>query len=223
MSVLALDMRADAALRIGDPNMTRVKPEQWTLFYNDSCRQLCEKCDVLQFRATFDLTTEQVYPYPEEMTVLTRLEVNLDPTGTPLSWVPLDEKREDEFRAQTRGLYPTATVPDSYLAEQNWFWLLPAPEASIVGGGRVSYFGLPARVPDIVDTTLFELPEICQDYVISRMVIFAKAARNRLVEAAADLQAWKDDTEGLGDRMLDRAKDRPSTIAPRRRRYAGMR
>lgn len=211
----------DAALKIGDPNKTRVSPSEWALFYNQSARELCEKADVLQYRSTFNLTTEALYPYPDEMTTMARLEVTETPSDAD-SYRIVNEKFEDEFRALTSNRYPTATIPDFYFADRIGFYLIPRPEATIAEGGRITYFGLPDRIFDVTTAT-YQLPEFTQDYVLRRMVVYGKTARHRIDEANAELQQWYADVEGLQDKVEDRSNDRRSSLRPRRSPYAGMR
>lgn len=211
----------DAARKVGDPNKTRITPDDWVLFYNQSARELCEKADVLQFCAKFDLTTERRFPYPDEMTQATRISVTETPDD-PDSYHYLTEKFEDEWRAETNRRYPSATTPEHYFAEVGGFYLLPRATALIASGMEITYFGIPDRIFDLSIAT-YQLPHMTQDYVIRRMVVYGKTARNRLVEADSELKQWYADLEGLQDRMEDRANDRRSSIAPRRNRYAGMR
>lgn len=220
-SVLVSYMVNDAALAIGDPNKARVKNSDWISFYNRSARELCEKADVLQYRAIFNLGTQALYPYPDEMVALSRIEVNETPTDDD-AWRPLDELFEDEFRSRTTGRYPTATIPDSYFADQGGFYLIGRPEAAITGAGRMIFFGLPDRITDVTTAT-FQLIDIAQDYVTRRMIVYGLKARNRHAEAASELSQWYADVEGLQDNLEDRAKDRRSSIRPRRSPYAGMR
>ncbi len=65
--------------------------------------------------------------------------------------------------------------------------------------------------------------DLAQDYLIRRMVIHGLTARNRLVEAQAQLQNWMTDLTGLQDKLADRSEDRRSSMAPRRNRLQGMR
>lgn len=221
MALLVTYLVDDAARKIGDPNKQRVQNADWLLFYNQSGRELCEKANVLQYRATFDLGAQALYPYPDEMTQLARVEINETPSNAD-SWRFLKERFEDEFRAETDVLYPTATIPERYFADKVGFYLMPRPTATIVGGGRMTYYGLPDRLFDLVGAN-FQLPEFTQDYVIRRMVVYGKTARNRLTEASAELSQWYADIEGLQDKMEDRSDDRRSSMRPRRNPYSGMR
>jgi hypothetical protein len=211
----------DAALKIGDPSRTRVQNPDWVLFYNQSARELCQKADVLRCRGVFDLSTEDAYPYPSDMTQMTGIEVTETPAD-PDSWRWLDESFEDEFRSEVDGHYPSATLPERYFADKTWFFVIPRCTAAIVGGARISHFKIPARISDLAVAT-YELPEFTQDYVIRRMVIYAKFARNRIVEADAELKQWYADVEGLTSKIDDRSNDRRSGIRQSRDRYRGMR
>jgi hypothetical protein len=211
----------DAARKIGDPNKTRVQLADWTLFYNQSTRELCQKADVMQYRATFNLGTQAAYKYPDEMTTMTALEVTETPSDGD-SWRFLTEKFEDEWRSEVSSRYPSATLPQHYFADKLGFFLVPRPTAAITGGGRITYFGLTDRIFD-TQTADFQLPEFCQDLVVRRMVIHGLMARNRLVQAEGELKVWYADVGDLGDAMEDRARDRRSSIRPRVNRMAGMR
>lgn len=210
----------DAALGIGDPNKTRVKLDEWVLFYNQAARRFCEKANVLRYRWKFDLNATAEYPDPAGMTVMTKIEVTQTPEN-PDSWSDLKEMFEDEFREHVAGSYPTQDLPTHYFKDADSFFLIPRPVNKIVLGGRVNGFGLPDRVFDVSET--FVLPLFTQDYVSRRMQIYAKVARNRLAEAAADLREWDADMEMFMDKVDDRSRDRVSSIAPRKNRYAGMR
>lgn len=220
-SVLVSYLVDDAARAIGDPRKTRVSLDDWESFYNRSARELCEKANVLQYRSKFNLGTQALYPYPDEMVVLSRIEINETPTDDD-AWRPLDEKFEDEFRALTTGRYPTGTIPDSYFSDQGGFYLIPRPEAAITEAGRMIFFGLPDRISDIATAT-FQLIDVAQDYVTRRMIVYGLKARNRHSEAASELAQWFADVEGLADKLEDRAQDRRSSIRPRRSAYSGMR
>lgn len=220
MSTLVNYLIADAAQTIGDPNKQRVTSDQWLLFYNQALRKLCEKANVLRLRSLFSLEADADYTYPPEMTVMTGMEVT-DTPGDPDSWRECKEMFEDEFRERVSSRYPNATLPTHYFATSGWFSLIPRPTAEIIYGARITYFGLPVRVVDLT-TALLETPDFTQDYVSRRMVISADEARNRLVEAKAALELWEAEVQGLQDKFDDRSQDRPSTIAPRRNRFAGM-
>lgn len=220
MSLLVSNLVNDAAVKIGDPNQVRVRSSDWLLFYNQSVRELCEKADVMQYRADFNLGTQALYPYPDEMTTMARLEVTETPSDAD-SWRIVTEKFEDEFRAMTTTRYPVGSLPDHYFADKVGFYLIPRPAVAIVGGGRTTYFGLADRITDTATAT-YQLPEFTQDYVVRRMTIYGKMARHRITEANAELEQWFADVEGLMDKMEDRSKDRRSSLAPRRNRYAGM-
>src|SRR3989304_4791231 len=146
----------DAALKIGDPKKTRVTNPEWTLFYNQSARERVEKADVMQYRATFNLTTEELYPYPAEMTQMARLEATETPSDK-FSFREVTEKFEDEFRQMTSGRYPDSTIPEHYFADKTGFYLIPRPTAFIAAAGRITYFGLPDRIFDAT-VAIFPLP-----------------------------------------------------------------
>lgn len=211
----------EAANKFGDPNKTRVNGPLWLTFFNESTRELSTKADIAQYRDSFTLGTNPIYPFPDAMVHMVRLEVNEQPVTDPVGWRIVEEIFEDEWRARTSTRYPSATIPDAYFVEKGWFWLIPAPEAPITNGAIITYFGLPDRATDPLST--YQLPEFTQDYIIRRMVIHAKFARNRIVEGQADLKLWYDDVEGLQDKMDDRSSDRRSNIRPRRNLIAGMR
>jgi hypothetical protein len=220
-SVLVSYMVDDAARAIGDPNKTRVSNADWTSFFNRSARELCEKANVLQYRSIFNLGTQALYPYPDEMVVLSRIEINETPTNDD-TWRPLDEKFEDEFRSLTTNTYPTGTVPDSYFSDQGGFYLIPRPAAALADAGRMIFFGLPDRISDVTTAT-FQLIDIAQDYVTRRMIVYGLKARNRHVEAQSELAQWFTDVEGLQDKLEDRSHDRRSSLRPRRAPMFGMR
>jgi len=221
MSLPVIYLINDCAEMIGDPNKVRVTLGQWTLFYNQSCRELCQKAKVLKFRARFNLGPQAQYHYPDERTVVTKVEANETPDDDN-TWFKLDEMFEDEFAAQTSRFYPSATTPSHYFADVDGFYLYPRPEAAITNGGRVTYFGLPDRIFD-ANTANFQLPELAQDYVIRRMVIHGMKARNRMAEAEGELKLWNADIEGLQDSMEDPSDDRRSAIRPRRSGYGDQR
>lgn len=221
MSTLVSQLIDDAAQQIGDPNKERIPPEQWLSIYNQSIRKLCEKVNILKFRNIFSLSTNQAYTYPLEMTVMTGLEAT-ETAGDDDSWRSLDEMFEDEFRSRTSTRYPSASIPTHYFATAGWFYLIPRPSAAIVGGGRITHFGLPDRVIDITTATV-QTEAITEEYIINRMVVAANFARNRLVEAKAALEIWEAETQTLQDKLDDRSQDRRSSVAPRKNRFQGMR
>lgn len=220
MSIPITYLINDAALLIGDPNKTRVTLDEWVLFFNQAARALCEKADVYQLCSKFDLSTERRFAYPTEMTQATRIAVTETPDDEA-TFKYLKEKFEDEWRAETDGHYPSETVPTHYFAERSGFYLLPRALVAIPEALEITYFGIPDRVTD--STAAYPLPESTQDYVIRRMVIASKLARNRVAEANADFELWNADVEGLQVRIEDPSNDRRSSLQPRRRPYAGMR
>jgi len=221
MSLPVSNLVNDAAIAIGDPNKTRVKMSEWTSFYSRAARELCSKANVLQQRATFNLGTQQAYHFPDDMTTMSKMEVSETPTDGD-SWRVIREIFEDEFRSMTSGRYSDNTLPEMYFADRLGFYLVPRPTATIVDGGRITYFGLPDAITDATTAT-YQLPEFTRDYILRRMIVFGLAARNRHAEAEAELRQWFADVEDLQDKMADRSDDRRSSLAPRRSRYQGMR
>ena len=224
MSTPAIALVTDAALAIGDPNNQRVTLAQWNSIYNRSLRELCQKANVLKFRSVFALEPTAAYSYPPEMTVMTGMEATETPADDE-SFRTLGELFTDEFRAETSTRYPVATIPGRYHPTSNWFYFVPRPQAEILGGGRITYYGLPDRVVDEAALAVANLQtaDFTQDLVTRRMIVYGMQARNRLVEARAEMELWDADVQTLVDRLDDRSQDRPSTIAPRRNRFAGMR
>lgn len=213
---------SDAALKIGDVNRTRVRDVEWVLFYNQAVRELCEKANVLEFQGLFDTLPTDRYGYPWRATAITKFEAQAI-AGDANTFFKLDELREDEFTARTDRLYPPMDPPLEYFPRRNWFHLVGKPTTTVVQGGRLTYFGIPDRIFDL-PSAIFPLPEFCQDYVIRRLVIAAKYARDRIGEADAELKQWiVDVAEGLQDKMEDRVDDRRPAIRPTRAPMAGMR
>lgn len=225
MSTLISTVIDDAALEIGDPNKQRIQLGQWVSIYNMANRETCEKANLLKFQDQFDLNANQLkYDYPEGMTVMTDIHVTETPSDE-LSWRYLKEMFEDEFRERTDRRYPTASLPDHYFATSSWFHVIPAVSAQIVGGACITYFGLPDNVTldQVQSAQVLQIPDFARDYLLRRMVIQGKKARNRIAEAKADLEMWEADMETFQDKLDDRSQDRRSSLAPRKNRFAGMR
>lgn len=215
----------DAAQAIGDPNKQRVTLAQWVGIYNRSNRELCQKANVLGFSDGFTLVANQNrYEYPAGMTVMTAIHVTETPDDKTTFRV-LGEYFEDEFRAMVDASYPAASLPTGYFATSSWFHLVPMVSAQIVGGGCITYYGLPDRitVDQVTGGTVIQVPDFAQDYLLRRMIVHGMEQRNRLVEARTALEMWNADMETLQDKLDDRSVDRRSTIAPRKNRFAGMR
>lgn len=218
----------DAAMAIGDPNKQRVATPQWISIYNRSNRELCQKANVLRFLDEFDLVNldpdtgelAMRYDYPDGMTVMNGIHVSDTPTD-PASFRWLKEMFQDEFRVATSGSYPVDSLPTYYFATSDWLYLIGAVAADILDGACIDYFGLPDRVTDL--SGVIQVPDMAQDYLIRRMIIHGKMARHNVVEARAELEMWEEDMVSFQDKLDDRSQDRPSSIAPRRNRLAGMR
>lgn len=228
MSTTVSQVIDDAAMAFGDPNKQRVETPHWLSIYNRANRELGEKLKIFRFIDEFDLlrldpdTGEmlQKYAYPDGMVVMNGIHVSETPSDrATYRWI--GEIFEDEFRDRTSGLYPTATIPDSYYATSAWVYLVPAVTADIVDGACIDYFGLPQDVTDV--STNMQAPGLARDYLLRRMVVHAMMATNRVAEANAELELWNADMTGLQDKLEDRSNDRRASLAPRRPRYQGMR
>ena len=226
MSTLVQDLVDDAALQIGDPNKQRVQLSQWHSIYNRSNRALGEKANVFRYLDQFTLVAGQMkYDYPQLMTVMNGIRVSETPSDETTFQV-IEEIFEDEWRNRTSGLYPTATLPDSYFATSNWFWLVPMATNQIVDGACIDYFGLPDTISYTSFTasgTVIQAEDFAQDYLVRRMVIHGMEARNRWQEAKDALSLWEADMETFMDKLDDRSQDRRSSLRTRRPRFAGMR
>lgn len=226
MSTVVTQLIDDAALEIGDPNKQRVSLSQWLSIYNRSNREVCQKANILRFQDKFTLIAAwpKGYAYPELMTVMTGIHVS-DTPGDDNSFRALDEMFEDDWRASTYAHYPSASLPTHYFATAGWFHLYPMVDAEIVGGGCITYYGLPDRITmdQLTSGIVMQLPDMAQDYLMRRMIIHGMVSRNRLVEAKTELELWDADMATFQDKLDDRSQDRRSSIAPRKNRFAGMR
>lgn len=224
MSTLISSLVNDAALEIGDPNKQRVTLAHWHSIYNRSNRELGQKANIFRFLDQFDLVVAQMkYDYPEGMVVMNGIRVSETPADET-TFTDLKEIFEDEWRARTRSIYPSATKPDSYFATSNWFWLVPMAEATIEDGACIDYFGIPDTVSyeDFLNGPI-QAEDFAQDYLVRRMVIHGMEARNRWAEAERSLALWNADMESLQDKLEDRSQDRRSSLRNRRSPFAGMR
>jgi hypothetical protein len=226
MSTLIADVVNDAAIEIGDPNKQRVQMLQWHSFYNSSNREMGERADVFRFLDEFDLVADQPrYEYPPGMTSMAGLRVSETPSDQTTFRV-VKQMFEDEWRNSTDAIYPKGTLPSHYFPTTGWFWVVPMAEATIVKGGCLDYFGIPDSVTYDYFTnpsSVIQAPDFARDYLRRRIVIYGMAARNRLVEAKTAYEMWEADMQGFQDRLQRRSKDRRSSFAPRKNRYAGMR
>src|SRR2546428_13007397 len=124
MLVPALDLVTDAAGKISDPGQRRVTSALWLPILKSVVREVASrKVPLLEQRVTFDITTDDRYPYPDDMVAVTTIAYTADNTN-PDSYVDLGEKDRDWLRNLTQGQYQVGD-PLNWVPLPSWFHIYP--------------------------------------------------------------------------------------------------
>jgi len=221
--VLADWLASTAARLLGDPNRQRVTTEHWIDAYNLSMGDICSTYDILQFEQLADLPLDGIVTYPEENTRISEVAVNSTPSD-PSTWRVCREKFQDEYRLLTidTGL-PNQDLPDWYFADQNYLRLGARLAADIVGGLRLTHFGVPEIVTDLT-VTYMPLPSFLRSYAMERMLIYGLRGDDRDQQADDHESRWNQREGWVRNKLEDKSADRLDAIRPKADvvKYGGM-
>lgn len=209
MSVQAIELVTDAAQAVGDPKFSRIFRPTWRAILNRASRDLSKKLKLVKHKAIFDIETDDEYALPDDCIQVVSFQWN-DTPADPSSWRWLGEKFEDEFRAATEQTYPDGD-PCEYIVFTDTFHLYPRPDAAIVGGGKITYWGHPDPVTD-EGTQLITVRDTARDVLLDRMVILGERLMERFDKAAEYEKEWIASLTTDRDKLEDRSADRRARI-----------
>lgn len=211
MSTLAIMAIEDAALLIGDPDKQTVSESAWLPLLNMAERELSRRLRIIKRIATFKIAANlEVYTLPDDCVQMTKLEYSPTPTLRS-SWRPLREMSEPVYRALTNQTYPTGE-PWRYFPEQGYFYLDTIPTTTVVGGGKITYWGLSDQIA-LPNTEYLGVRDALRDLVVQGMVALAKSKLLRLDEGDRAVAAWHEAIDSTRSRIQDPADDSSETIA----------
>lgn len=222
MSTMIQSIIDDAKLKVGDPGLHRVTPAKWLAFYNEAARTLATRLNLVRSIATFNIeAANEMYSMPDDSVQMTRLEIN-DTPSDPLVWRDLDEIFLDEFREAVTGQYPTSDRPDRYFADAGYFYLVGRPTTEILGGGRITYWGLPDDATAATESIPFA--NVVRDALALAMAVLANDDLEKPDIAAQMEERLERRLDELRPKLTDRSADRRSSIRPKswRRGFGGM-
>ena len=205
MTVLSLRVIEEAALAIADPRFTRVTRPQWLTILNQSQRDMARKLRLVKHIATFDIETDDEYALPDDCVQVASMQWT-DTPGDRNTWRWLREKFEDEFRADTDGSFSDGD-PCEYLVLTDTFHLFPRPDQLILGGGKITYWGMPDEVTD-ESTQAITIRAVARDTLKERMVVHGLRAIDRFDKAEKHEQEWVASLTTDRDKFEDRSTDR---------------
>lgn len=215
MSYLAIELVDDAALDVSDPSFTRTSREQWRAILNRVCRDLSSEYKLVEYEGTFDLVADATgdrYAYPEGLTQVRWVQCTATPDDLS-SYYDLEEMYEDEWFDNTRRRYP-AGPPEKAFYRQGFFHLYPKPDAAVLAGGSMAWFGLAGQV-SILETQTFPLPDFLREHVVRGMVIRSLRSNRDLVAFQAEYGTWMQHTALLVKQMEDRSDVRRPALRPK--------
>lgn len=199
----------DAAVLVSDVAFSRVLRSDWLLFYNFQVRRLAREMRLVEYEATFTVVADDLYSLPSDCVRIKGIEFNESPSTAPRDWKGLKEKFEDEFRSLTDGHYPTGT-PSHYFMRQGFFHLYPCPQATVAGGGRLKYWGVPADAVDSSEPVPF--PETVRDVCLLGMLSLAFNKLKMFEDAAKKEAEFEAAIAKSRDALEDRSEDRRTQV-----------
>jgi len=215
VSVLVQRILTDALMACSDPGARNISPDEQLLFYNRTARRVATRLNVLEYEATFDTVQGiDLYKMPDDCKTLRSLWATLTPE-LPYSYWPLREIFEDEHRQLISRNTPSSD-PSRYYARQSYYHIYPAPASTVVDGGKLIYWGLPA---DVTNPAIETLPfaDLMQDLVTEGVIIHLLTRLTRLDEAAARRSEWEASMTADRDTFEDRSNDRRPSLRTRSR------
>lgn len=214
MSTNALSVINEAAVLIGDPLFSRITRSQWVALMNQSARDVAKKLRIVLKAATFDIVAGQhEYALPDDCWQVKSFQFNETPEDET-TWWWLTEVFEDEYRKATNGMYPSSGRPTNYFVNLETFHLYQNPSESIVGGGKIRYWGMPSTVSnEAVDS--IPLQDIMRDTLRDRMVTYALRILEKWDAASNHEREWNSSITIDRDRIEDRSADRRARIRTR--------
>ena len=222
MSVNALLVINEAAALVGDPRFDRVTRDAWRALMNQSARDIARKLNLVLKTATFDLVAlDDEYALPTDCWQVKSFQVNETPADLT-TWWWLKEAFEDEFRDATQGNYQSATRPTRYFCRVDTFHLLPKPDVTITGGGKIRYWGMP---DDVTNESIQSIPlvDTMRDSLRDRMVTYALRRLEKFDAASQHEKEWQTALTSDRDRIEDRSADRRPRIRTRAGNIFGQR
>jgi len=214
MSTLIRAVLDDAASAIGDPSYRRIQRPEMLSFYNRAARTVARKLNVLEFEAFFDLATDDLYRLPDDCKQVRKLFVT-QTNSVSDSYYELNEIFEDEHAALT-SRHTQVGDPRQYYVRQGYFHLFPKPQAAIVNGGKMVYWGLPSDSID-AQNDLMPFPDLVRDTVTEGVIVHCLKRLSRLDEAASREREWMDALTNDRDTMEDRSRDKRPNLRRRNR------
>lgn len=210
MSVNALAIINEAALACGDPRFSRIDRDEWKMILNQSCRDLSRKMRLTLHTATFDITAgDAEYAFPDDCIQIKSLRWSDNPLD-PSLWRWVEELFEDEYRSLTN-LAQSTGVPTGYHPQVDTYFMNPIPDATIVGGGKIQYWGMPDEVTN-PETERIPVLDVLRDTLRERMVIYAMRRLEKWDAAQARELEWQATLVVDRDRIEDRSADRRSKL-----------
>ena len=217
MATLVDSVVSEARALLGDPAARRVSFDNWITFYNRAGRAAAYKFNAINTIAKFDVLAQTPqYLFPEDMVQMRKLEYNS--TGDDISWRVIKEIFEDQFRQRTNWTMPTGE-PVEYLAAGDYFQLVPMPSQTVLLGGRITYWRVPAEITSIGGSTagvgtVMEFPDFMRSYITDSMVINAKQKLYMYEEAQQDLRMLALQEPEIAEKLEDRSADKRSRLRP---------
>lgn len=203
----------EAAALIGDVNKRRVLASAWLVILNRTTRKMAGHVNLVEVQATFDLTTEDRYPYPDDCVQVTGMAWNDNPSGAPFDWWHLDEKTEQWLREQTDGQYQDGD-PEAYIPQRSWFSLYPRYTTTLASGGRIQYLKIPNVVTEPISGTI-DIPHFTHDLFVDGMLVEAHRHLKMYAEARELERQWRADFDEVKHRIEDRGNDKRPNVMPR--------
>lgn len=211
----------EAAAHIGDPLFRRISADEWLSFQNQSSRDLCRKLRLKLWTSVFDtVLNESEYSLPDDCLQVKSLRYNATPSDpTTAYW--LTEAFEDEYRSLTDRTV-SVSQPLHYFVLTQTFFLSPIPDATVVGGGKIQYWGMPDNVTSPVSENI-PVADFLRDTLRERMLIYGWRRLEKWDSAAAAESEWQASLATDRDRLEDRSADRRPRIRTRPGNIFGQR
>jgi len=201
----------ECATIIGDPQQGRITPDAWKVFLNQSSRDIARKLRLVLWTVTFDIVKgDPQYALPSDCIQVKKVQFNETPSDQT-TWWEVKEMFDDEFRRATNGNYSSTSRSRSYYIENDTFWFYPMPDADYVGGGKITYWGLPDEVTTPA-TQNIPLMDFMRDTLRERMTIYGLRRLEKWDASVKAEQEWEASLGADRSRIEDRSADRRSRV-----------
>lgn len=214
MSLLFDYVIRDAAVKLGDPNYSRVTSDDWLLFGNMACRRLSQRLRIVKYLASFDVEADnEMYSLPSDSVQMTRLQYSPTPTDEN-TFRDVNELPLDLYRAEVNGGYPTGE-PVSYCPDAGFLRVTPRPTVTLAMGFRIEYWGL-AEAVTLPSSQNFPFQDVMRDLVVDGMMPHALRKLEKVAEADRADAAFEAGIVALEAKVQDRSDDRRTRLRPSR-------